>query len=336
MAEEPPKKKQNVRYPGESEEAYPDVFTVMPPQPKEKKPGQLPEESIKQYFDKGYVIVEDFFSKDDLDACRESVREQVDRLAQKLFNAGKIKNLYMDQGFFQRLIKIEEDFPGANILLHKSGEFPPAFQKLWSNPRLLNVIEQLIGPDIMGHPVWNLRTKTPNNEATIVPWHQDSGYLDTRSYGVLQVGAWIPLLDATEENGCMQIAAGGHKKGQVAQHKCCYGGTWYVMLEEEEMAKTLGVNLEKDLTVCPVPYGGMLLFNNMLPHKSLPNKSKDIRWSLDLRWQTPDKNVGFYDLKPGLLMQSSKDPDFKIDWDSFNKIDRHKEQTKSLSGTQGS
>ena len=43
---------------------------------------------------------------------------------------------------------------------------------MWTNERLLNVIEQLIGPEIAGHPVWNLRTKTPQNEATTVPWHQ--------------------------------------------------------------------------------------------------------------------------------------------------------------------
>lgn len=50
-----------------------------------------------------------------------------------------------------------------------------AFRDLWSNERLLNIIEQLIGPNIAGSPVWNLRTKTPKNEATLVPWHQ--GYL---------------------------------------------------------------------------------------------------------------------------------------------------------------
>ena len=33
---------------------------------------------------------------------------------------------------------------------------------------------------------------------------------------------------------------GGHRDGKVAEHKCCYGGTWYIMLEEEEMKKTLG------------------------------------------------------------------------------------------------
>lgn len=50
--------------------------------------------------------------------------------------------------------------------------FYQSFADLWSNERLLNLVEQLIGPEIMGHPVWNLRTKTPQNEATTVPWHQ--------------------------------------------------------------------------------------------------------------------------------------------------------------------
>lgn len=43
---------------------------------------------------------------------------------------------------------------------------------LWSNEKLLNMVEQIVGPDIIGHPVWNLRVKTPKNDATVVPWHQ--------------------------------------------------------------------------------------------------------------------------------------------------------------------
>ncbi len=35
------------------------------------------------------------------------------------------------------------------------------------------MMEQILGTkDISGHPVWNLRSKTPQNEATTVPWHQ--------------------------------------------------------------------------------------------------------------------------------------------------------------------
>ena len=42
--------------------------------------------------------------------------------------------------------------------------FWQAFQELWTNDRLLNCVEQMIGPDIAGHPVWNLRTKVHREE----------------------------------------------------------------------------------------------------------------------------------------------------------------------------
>ena len=57
----------------------------------------------------------------------------------------------------------------------------------------------------LGHPVWNLRTKTPQNEQTTVPWHQDNAYLDTSSLRTLQPTAWVPLIDTNMKNGCMQV-----------------------------------------------------------------------------------------------------------------------------------
>ncbi|KAL3873369.1 hypothetical protein ACJMK2_036498 [Sinanodonta woodiana] len=320
--------------PGHTDEAHPEYFDIraMPQQPKERKPGQLSEALIRQFFEEGYIIVEDFFEKEELDRCCDAISGLVDGLAQKLYKAGKIKDLYQEYGFYKRLAKLEEEFPGANILLHKLGTLPQAFRDLWSNERLLNVVEQLIGPDIAGHPVWNIRTKTPQNEATTVPWHQDVGYLDNNSYKVLQPTAWIPLLNSSEINGCLQLAVRGHKTGRVADHTCCYGGTWYVMLDEDEMVSKLDVDMEKDIKTCPIPYGGVLLFNNLVPHRSLPNMSNDVRWSLDLRWQRPDQPFGFYGLKDGVLMRSSKDPNMKIDWDCFDAVDRHIKQTESTWG----
>lgn len=317
---------------GVTDEANPEKFDIraMPLQPEVQKPGQLPESMIRQFFENGYVLVEDFFDKKDLDACREAINELVEQLAQKLFKAGKIKDLYTSYGFFERLIKIEEDFPGANVLLHKYGKLPQAFKNLWANERLLNVVEQLIGPDIAGHPVWNLRTKTPQNEATTVPWHQDVGYLDNNSYKVLQPTAWIPLLDANEFNGCMELMNKGHKTGKVATHQCCHGGTWYVMLEEEEMKKKLDIDVENDRVLCRVPYGGMLLLNNMIPHRSLPNVTKQTRWSLDLRWQNPNLPNGFYNMKDCVLMRTKDNPNLVVDWDKFEGIDRHVLQKKSV------
>jgi hypothetical protein len=55
---------------------------------------------------------------------------------------------------------------------------------------------------------------------------------------------------------------------------------------------------------------------------SLNNVSNRIRWSLDLRFQAADKNPGFYDIKDGIRIRSSKDSNFRPDWDSFN-VSRH-------------
>jgi hypothetical protein len=87
-----------------------------------------------------------------------------------------------------------------------------------------------------------------------------------------------------------------------------------VDLAEEEMEKTLGVDMEKDVVTCEVPFGGVLLLNNCIPHRSLENYSDKTRWSLDLRWQDPSKSTGFYNLKEPILMRKEDDPNYKIDW----------------------
>jgi len=313
--------------------ASPETYTKQPPQPKEKKPGQLEQWQVDQYFDKGYILVPNFFTPDELDPVKDAVSGLVDGLANKLFTSGKIDDKCEDAGFYQRLIKLEKQFPGTAVILHKLGILPPAFQTLWSNERLLNVIEQFIGPDIAGHPVWNLRTKTPRNEQVTVPWHQDNAYLDDTCLETLQPTAWIPLLDTNANNGCMQVVSGGHKLGMTAKHTCCAGGTWYVDLSEDEMKNALGIDLEKDVVTCEVPYGGVLFLNNCVPHRSLQNYSDKTRWSLDLRWQNPSKPNGFHKIKDCIVMRKADDPSYVIDWSKFARIDRTKLQAEAVGKT---
>lgn len=66
------------------------------------------------------------------------------------------------------------EFPGAAVLIHKRGVLPAEISSLWSCNTLLSIAKQLLGPDIAGHPVWNLRSKVPSNEQATVPWHQDT------------------------------------------------------------------------------------------------------------------------------------------------------------------
>ena len=44
------------RYPGQSDEAFPDVFTRPPAFPVTLKPGQLSEQQFRQYFEEVCVI----------------------------------------------------------------------------------------------------------------------------------------------------------------------------------------------------------------------------------------------------------------------------------------
>ena len=285
---------------------------------------------VNQYFQDGFIIVPHLFTNDELNPVIEAVNECVDRLAEKLYKGGKIKDKAEKAGFYDRLTLIEAQFPGAAIILHKEGYLPVAFQNLWSNDKALNIVEQLIGPDIAAHPVWNLRTKTPVNEETTVPWHQDNAYFYPSSLHTLIATAWIPLIDANVTNGCMQVVKGGHRLGKTATHTCCAGGTWYVDLAEEEIERTLGVNMKTDVVTCEVPLGGMLLLSNCIPHRSLENYSDKIRWSLDLRWQDPGKPSGFEGLKDYILLRTASNPNYKADWKDFATADRNQLQKESL------
>ena len=84
-----------------------------------------------------------------------------------------------------------------------------ATRNLWSHPRLLNLVSSIIGPEIGGNPVWNLRSKTPETALTTVPWHQDIAYLCPGAEATPQPTAWIPLLDVNEQNGTLKLIRGG-------------------------------------------------------------------------------------------------------------------------------
>ena len=131
----------------------------------------------------------------------------------------------------------------------------------------------------------------------------------------------------------VQVVRGGHRAGITATHTCCAGGTWYVEVSEEEIEKTLGVDLKQDIATCEVPFGGILFINNSIPHRSLENYSNKIRWSLDLRWQHPDKPNGFFELKKSVIMRKSDDPNYEIDWVEFASVDRQKLQAVDVGAT---
>ena len=66
-----------------------------------------------------------------------------------------------------------------------------------------------------------------------------------------------------------------------------------------------------DLT-SPTQSQADILIVDQCVYRSLDNRSNQIRWSLDLRWQRPDLPNGFYGLKDCITMAKSDDPNFKV------------------------
>jgi len=274
-------------------------------------PMRLSQDQPKQYHDDGFLIVRDVFNRQELEPLKEEINEQVDELAHRLLQAGKIANLHEDKDFYHRLTALEHDFPGAAVLIHTGGVLGPQLAALWSSPKLLDMIEQILGPEIAGHPVWNLRSKTPTNSLTTVPWHQDTAYLAAGCEHTFQPTAWIPLIDANSENGTLQVVKGAHRlKGVLPHHLENRRGnkaSWYLYIDEADLP--LG-----EVVTCNMPMGSVLLLNQLLPHRSTENHSDRIRWSVDLRWQRPGERHGLEGIKDPILMRTAADPDYKIDW----------------------
>lgn len=90
----------------------------------------------------------------------------------------------------------------------------PLFFEHATDPVILDVIEDLIGPDIVLYNTQALLK--PPFHGVSQPWHQDSAYWPIQPFQLLS--CWIAIDEATVENGCMQFIPGTHKRG-LLEHK---------------------------------------------------------------------------------------------------------------------
>jgi hypothetical protein len=152
----------------------------------------------------------------------------------------------------------------------------PGIFHLITHPRLLDLAESLVGPEIIASSVYRLRPKIPGFDHGVVPWHQDSAYFEPYCDQDLVLTMWVPLVDATPERGCLQLIPKAHRNGIVLHHRNV--PRRYLEIRPEHLP-------EGEVVTMPVPLGGVLLFTNRTPHQSIPNGTDVIRWSADLRYQ---------------------------------------------------
>ncbi|MBL8380624.1 MAG: phytanoyl-CoA dioxygenase family protein [Burkholderiales bacterium] len=83
------------------------------------------------------------------------------------------------------------------------------------NAAIIDMIEQLIGPDIA---LWNMSFfAKPAGNGKRTPWHQDGEYWPIRPLATCTV--WLAVDDSTPENGCLRVIRGSHKTQALKAHR---------------------------------------------------------------------------------------------------------------------
>ncbi|MDE2207200.1 MAG: phytanoyl-CoA dioxygenase family protein, partial [Armatimonadetes bacterium] len=89
----------------------------------------------------------------------------------------------------------------------------PHFEDPWlfrylAHPRVLDVIESFIGPDIV---LWSSHfIAKPMGDGKSVPWHTDGAYWNGRLEPMEVITLWLAVDPSTRENGCMRVIPRSH------------------------------------------------------------------------------------------------------------------------------
>jgi len=154
------------------------------------------------------------------------------------------------------------------------------FRKVACDPRLLDPLEGLIGPEI-----GFLSDKVVFKDQAVdyeSPWHQDWAYWG----GSHKISVWIALDEATCENGCLRILPGSHRAAvehDQARNVPGFGNR----LDPAER----GLDMSRAVTL-PAHPGTGIFFHDLTLHASLPNRSGKDRRALIITYRDlsqPDK-----------------------------------------------
>lgn len=168
----------------------------------------------RHYEEKGYLVVPGVLDEDEVATLRQITDSYADRAV-----SGDVDPKVMDIGSrdgqtYLRRIKSPH--------MHH-----PAYDKVMRHPRLLEIVSDLIGPDVRLYGT-KLNLKLPSGSGDPIQWHQDWGFYPHTNDQILAAG--VMLDDMTEENGPLLVLSGSHR-GRVYSHHA--GGHFCGALDPE-------------------------------------------------------------------------------------------------------
>lgn len=168
-------------------------------------------------------------------------------------------------------------------------EASKAFERLIYHPAIVAAISQLTGMKDL--QVWHDQIQyKPSGKGGMTFWHQDSPLWPTIK-PLTPVSAWIPLEDATEENGCMWMIPGSHKWGNCLPYFQQLGqkvGRDFFDIDEGFEPPASAPLREIKPVVWPVKKGEVSFHHSLTWHGSPNNKSPRPRPAIAIHYMTSE------------------------------------------------
>ena len=272
----------------------------------------LTRDQIDQFREEGVVILRNCIPPEALDPLVEELKRRVEQSIRAAVEKGflDLEHTFPDAPFATRLALASkychpENWIWKNGFYDQKPVTAGVFILRKAAP-ILDITESLIGGEILAHPQYSVRAKMPDHEETAVPWHQDVGYLNTKEAGeTLVVNFWIPLVAATVENGCLQVIPGTHQLGDIPHQKLSVKGKANLAVRDEDLP-------DGEILSCEVEVGDAILLNERILHRSVPNLSETVRWSIDTRYSQIGLPTGRAKV-PGFIARSRRFGDTEVD-----------------------
>ena len=269
----------------------------------------------------GYLVVENVLGPEVLDPVRAEYARLLDRLYAAWRAEGRV-GAPVTEDFWGKLLTAYEarcdwfqsmdiSLPGDRIRADTPFHFGPAVFDMVTAPALLDIVEQLIGPEITSNPIQHVRIKPPartlsDDEArahvTATDWHQDRAVAHEGADRTDMVTCWLAVTDATVENGCLQVKPLDRDQSMLPH------------CPKRQTAIADGFLDASRAVALPVKAGGLVLIDPLTPHASLPNVSDGFRWSFDLRFHVTGQDSGRRHF-PEFVARSRSAPEIELrDW----------------------
>jgi len=177
----------------------------------------------------------------------------------------------------RRKLEMFEATGGAmqGLIRHKPHLLFTWLNDLIRHPRILDAVEDIIGPDILcwGTSFFIKEARNPS----YVSWHQDSTYWGLEPADIIT--AWVAFTDSNAANGAMRVMPATHKLDQ-APHRDTFATDNLLSRGQEIMVDVD----ESNAAMLQLAAGEMSLHHVRLIHGSDPNPSDDRRIGFAIRY----------------------------------------------------